>query len=263
MTSSTLTARRRRTPVAALLLAAVALLAALAAAAAPADAARRRPRARRPAIVYSYDVSVEGRAHYKTEALIQGGDGELRQYQDASFGWTARLGTAKISTARDLLRPVSGPVTLRNVATTQTQEGSTPEPIYCSGTSGEAGKSTLKMADLLAPDRWLDLQLDPFESFRLPFTCSKLGDFGGNVFLVHPRVGEGYEDGIYDVEIDLPVEEMGMGQIIQRFDRTVEGCPAYAQQFTQRCSMELHGQVELRLVSRRATRRRGAARRRR
>lgn len=219
------------------LLAALAVLAPAAAAKPPKELIR-----------YTYSATVKGDAtyHFASEQPVIGG--ALSTTDDLTFRFKAKMPKFQILAGR-VVNSGIGQAKLSRVESKRYQ--SMPDPLTggvatgdCAGTTATAGSATLyedTPSKRRAP-KDTGLYLVPFRVVEAPFTCTgKLNGPGSIALLDADPKGD-----ISAIRFELPDEAIGMGKVIELFDRKTPRCPSASQEFMTACELRIQGEVTLR-----------------
>jgi hypothetical protein len=195
---------------------------------------------------YTYTATVKGDAtyHFAAEQPVIGG--ALATTDDLTFRFKARMPKFQILAGRVMSSGI-GQAKLTRVEAKRHQ--SMPDPLTggvatgdCAGTTATAGSATLYEDTRRAPKDVTPLYLVPFRVVEAPFTCTgKLNGPGTIALLDADPKGD-----ISAIRFELPDEAIGMGKVIELFDRKTVRCPAAAQEFMTACEFRIKGEVTLR-----------------
>jgi hypothetical protein len=219
----------------------LALALALLAAGAPAAAAKppKKP------TQYTYAVSVKGDATYHFESAQPVIGGTLSTTDDLKFRFKAKMPKFQILAGRVVSSGI-GQAKLTRVEAKRHQ--SMPDPLNgglatgdCAGTTATAGSATLYQ-DNRPREKAVGLYLIPFRVVEAPFTCTGKLNGPGMIALVDQDA----QGDFFPIRFPLPNEAIGMGKVIELFDRKPARCPAMTQDFMTKCELRLKGELTLR-----------------
>ena len=213
---------------------------------APAAAAAQKPG---KLVRWTYSVVVKGDATYHFESAQPTIGGALTQVDDLTFRWKSKIPKLQLLDGR-VLNQGAGKVKLSAVEAKRHLSMPIPEGGVatgdCAGTTATAGPARI-VDGLLAPlGKRKDGSLDhtPFTSVNAPFECTgRL--FGPGAIALSDTTERGPA---FDIVFDLPEEAIGMGKVIELFDKRSYGCPAQSRDFMTKCDFRMKGTITLRRV---------------
>jgi hypothetical protein len=198
---------------------------------------------------YTYTATVKGDATYHYTAAQPVLGGTLATADDLTFRFKAKMPKFQILAGRVMSSNLVQAKLSRVEATRHT---SMPDPLTggvatgdCAGSTATAGTASLQEWPAWKPGtpKATHLYLIPFRVVEAPFTCTgKLNGPGMIGLLDQDEKGRD----VAAIRFDLPDEAIGMGKVIELFDRKAALCPSQTQEFMTSCEFRLKGTVTLR-----------------